>query len=448
MKLLCEPLNKKRLMLMLLSVTLIAILITTLTIYTTRAYEVRIDNKYIGVVKSKSVMRDILKEITKKAETRYGTQILVSSQISYKSVFLISKNKIADDELRNQIENSVTLTSKAFAITVDDKDIAFLKDRRSAEEILNKIKAPYVQNEEDSANVGFLENVNIVERDISVNELKGPEEVFKNIILQNDQTKKYIVQEGDTITGIAAKFGLNAEDIQKANPDISIDSISIGQELSLMVPRYVINVKNRTYRTSEEKIAFEVEYEDTQELYRGESKVKVKGVEGRKLVKTELVSINGILEETNIISEDVIEAQKAEIVLRGTKERPRTVATGVLDKPSRGSLTSRFGERWSRQHTGIDIAVPKGTPNKASDGGIVIFADWNGNYGKLVIIDHENGFTTYYAHNDTINVKKGQRVAKGDVIGTAGTTGRVTGPHLHFEVRKNGVPVNPLNYMQ
>jgi len=184
------------------------------------------------------------------------------------------------------------------------------------------------------------------------------------------------VREGDTISGIAADLGVKTGDIQKANPGISIDSISIGQELSLVVPRCMINVKQTEYKTSEEKIPFEIKYEDTQELYKGDSKVKTGGVEGRKLVKTEMVSINGILEETNVASESVLETPKAEVALRGTKVRPRTVATGMFANPSRGSLNSRFGERWSRQHTGIDIGVPRGTPNRASDGGIVIFAGW------------------------------------------------------------------------
>ncbi len=438
--------SKNRFLLIL--VILIALLITTLTVYSTRAYEVSIDNEPLGAVKNKAVVSDILEDITKKAESTYGTEIIISSQISYRGVLFASKNKIEDETLRNQMESRVTLSSKAFAINVDGKDIAYLKDRLSAEEVLKNIKAPYILNEEDNANVGFLEKVNILEKEVPVDDLKTPEIVFRNIFLERDQTKKYIVQDGDTVSEIAEKYGLNEKDIQKANPDISIDSISIGQELSLKVPRYVINVKDSTYETSEEKIAFEVIYENSAELYTGVRKVKVKGVEGLKLVKKELVSINGILEETNIISEDIKEAPTAQVVLNGTKERPRTVATGVFGKPNRGSITSRFGERWSSQHTGIDIGAAKGTPNKAADGGVVIFAGLKGNYGKLVIIDHENGFTTYYAHNDTIKVKKGQRVAKGDVIGTVGTTGRTTGPHLHFEIRKNGVPVNPLKYIQ
>lgn len=424
------------------------VLITTLAIYTTKAYEVRVDNKYIGLVKTKAEVQDILEDITEKSKAKYGTEIFVSSQISYKRVFLANKNKIAGEVLWNQVESNVKLMSQAFAINVDGKEIAFLKNRLSAEKVLNKIKVPYIQNEEDNVDVGFLENVIIVEKKIPINQLKEPEEVFNNIILQSDQIKKYTVKEGDTVSGIVTKFGLNVEDIQKANPGINVDSISIGQKLSLIVPRYAINVKKSTLKTYEEKIPFEVEYENSQEMYSGDTKVKVKGTEGRKLVKAELVSINGILEDTNIIDEDVIKTPNAEIVLKGIKERPRTIAYGVFKNPSRGSLTSRFGERWNRAHTGVDIGVPKGTPNKAADGGVVKFAGWDGTYGKLVIIDHENGYTTYYAHNDTIKVKKGQRVARGDIIGTAGTTGRVTGPHLHFEIRKNGTPVNPLKYIQ
>lgn len=446
MKLSLEMLNRKRIII--LSGIIFTLLISTLTIYSTRVYEVRIDNKYIGLVKNKSSVQEALKEIIKNAENEYGTKINNPDQISYKSVFLVSKDKIVGDTLRNLLESCVTITSKAFAINVDGKDIAFLKDKPSADEVLNKIKAPYIQNEEDAARVDFIENVNIVEKEAPVNELKNPEDVLNNIIKQSGQIKKYTVQEGDVVSVIAEKYKLKTSEIQKANPNVNLNKISVGQVLSLTVPRYVINVRKSTYKNSEEKIPFKIEYEDTQELYKGDKKLKADGKEGRKLVNKEFVSINGILEETKIISENVLDQPKAQIILRGTKERPRTVATGIFMLPSRGSISSRFGERWGRPHTGIDIAVPKGTPNLAADGGVVTFADWENDYGKLVIIDHENGITTYYGHNDTINVKVGQRVAKGDVIGTAGTTGRVTGSNLHFEVRINGVPVDPLNYLQ
>ena len=99
-------------------------------------------------------------------------------------------------------------------------------------------------------------------------------------------------------------------------------------------------------------------------------------------------------------------------------------------------------------HNGIDIGIPIGTPVKAADGGTVQFSGRMGTYGNLVIIDHGEGFTTYYGHNSQNLVSKGDKVHKGQTIAMSGNTGRSTGPHLHFEVRKFGAPVNPTNYLK
>ncbi len=98
-------------------------------------------------------------------------------------------------------------------------------------------------------------------------------------------------------------------------------------------------------------------------------------------------------------------------------------------------------------HEGIDIAGPKGTSIKASDGGTVIYVGYDGAYGNTVRIDHGANKVTVYAHLSAINVKEDQKVAKGQQIGTMGTTGRTTGSHLHFEVRVNGKAKNPLDYV-
>jgi murein DD-endopeptidase MepM/ murein hydrolase activator NlpD len=98
-------------------------------------------------------------------------------------------------------------------------------------------------------------------------------------------------------------------------------------------------------------------------------------------------------------------------------------------------------------HTGIDISAHSGTPIKAAAGGEVVFAGWWGGYGNVVIIDHGGGISTLYAHCSAIYVRKGQSVSQGEVIAAVGSTGLSTGPHLHFEVRKNGKPVDPLGYL-
>jgi murein DD-endopeptidase MepM/ murein hydrolase activator NlpD len=115
--------------------------------------------------------------------------------------------------------------------------------------------------------------------------------------------------------------------------------------------------------------------------------------------------------------------------------------------PVNGPVTSPFGMRWGRMHTGIDIGVPYGTPIHAAASGRVIYAGWMDGYGNLVFIDHGRGISTGYAHQSSIAVSNGQSVTQGQVIGYVGCTGHCFGPHLHFEVRVNGTPVDPLGYL-
>jgi len=115
--------------------------------------------------------------------------------------------------------------------------------------------------------------------------------------------------------------------------------------------------------------------------------------------------------------------------------------------PVTGPITSPFGPRWGGFHPGIDIGVPTGTPIHAAAAGTVIWCGWETGYGNLVVIDHHNGLATAYAHQSKIAVSCNQDVAQGQVIGYVGCTGVCTGPHLHFEVRVNGTPVDPLGYL-
>ncbi|MDR7418542.1 MAG: peptidoglycan DD-metalloendopeptidase family protein [Armatimonadota bacterium] len=118
--------------------------------------------------------------------------------------------------------------------------------------------------------------------------------------------------------------------------------------------------------------------------------------------------------------------------------------------PLRGPFTSRFGLRthplFGRRHfhTGVDIAAPRGTPVRVAMDGIVLFAGWYGGYGKLVVVDHGGGISTLYGHLSAILVSAGERVSRSQVIGKVGSTGYSTGPHLHYEVRQNGRPIDPI----
>lgn len=119
----------------------------------------------------------------------------------------------------------------------------------------------------------------------------------------------------------------------------------------------------------------------------------------------------------------------------------------TLVQPVSGVITSRYGARGSGFHTGLDIANSMGTTVTAAAAGTVKFTGWYGGYGNLVIISHGNGVETYYAHNQTILVSAGQEVAQGQTISLMGSTGNSTGPHLHLEVRLDGVTQNPQAYV-
>ncbi len=118
-----------------------------------------------------------------------------------------------------------------------------------------------------------------------------------------------------------------------------------------------------------------------------------------------------------------------------------------LSWPVAGPVTSGFGTRWGRMHEGIDIAVASGTAVHAAAAGTVVYAGWLGGYGNIVVIDHGNGLSTAYGHNSSLRVAQGVSVTTGTVIALSGNTGHSTGPHVHFEVRVNGVPVDPTRYL-
>lgn len=142
---------------------------------------------------------------------------------------------------------------------------------------------------------------------------------------------------------------------------------------------------------------------------------------------------------------------------RVAEERARRgiviLGTGQLNLPSEGAMSSGFGWRmhpilgYRRFHAGVDFAADYGSPILAADRGVVIFAGWYGGFGNSVILDHGNGLTTLYAHAQELYVAEGQTVERGKAIAAVGSTGLSTGPHLHFEVRKDGEPVDPMDYL-
>ncbi len=181
-------------------------------------------------------------------------------------------------------------------------------------------------------------------------------------------------------------------------------------------------------------------------LYEDEVIVTTEGQDG--LAEQTWISyyVNGELQRSEAAGVEVIIPAVAEVTTYGTKERPEYIW------PVEGQVSSEFGLRnisvGSSNHKGIDIACSTGTDVLAAKAGTVIFAGWSNGYGYLVQIEHEDGAVTYYGHNSSLLVSAGDEVEQGDVIALAGSTGRSTGPHCHFEIRIDGTPVNPRDYLE
>ena len=443
--------NKK--MILTIVITILIVAIAGTTYFSRLAYAVKVDDEIIGVVRDVEKVDEIIENLKKDVEVTYNMKVKVSQTITYGKISA-SDNELTDLKLiKNKLKEKINYDTEAYSINANGKDLVFLKDESAAKEILDRLEHKYLENNEEvietesSSKVEFVEEVEVIKGYTSIDNIMNLEDAYSYITIGTKEIEEYTVKQGDMVSSISAEYDISIKDIQRINPELDIDRLKIGQKINLTVAKPLINISTKETITYEEDISYEVIYEYTDTIYEGSSKVKVAGKEGKKEVVAQLKKVNGILSEKIILEEKVIEESQTKVILRGTKARPETLAYGSFIKPGGTQLTSRFGSRWGGQHTGIDIGMSTGTSIKASDGGKVTFSGWKGSYGYLVIIDHENGYQTYYGHNSKLLVKQGDRVYRGQVISKSGATGNVTGPHLHFEIRKNGTPVDPLNYV-
>jgi len=234
----------------------------------------------------------------------------------------------------------------------------------------------------------------------------------------------YRVKKGDSLFGIARMFNVSVDAIITANELKNAYNLQIGTEI--LVP----SMSGIFYTVKKGDSLFDI-------------------------AKRYGIAVNSIA-DINDLDSSVIRAGKRLFIPGGTLSAwERASAIGeVFKSPVRGRITSRMGFRVDpftkrrAYHTGVDIAIKLGTPVHASQFGRVLFAGYRGNYGKTVVIVHPQGYRTLYSHLDKIMVKRGQAVQQGDRIGSVGSTGRSTGPHLHFEMHQHGKLVDPLKVVR
>ena len=200
-----------------------------------------------------------------------------------------------------------------------------------------------------------------------------------------------------------------------------------------------------------ESVPFETKYEDAPDTYSDETRLLKAGEPGIRQYTEMRTYFNGAAVSQEVENVIIIKAPSEEIVGVGTKERPLTASYGSYIWPAEGLITSEFGYRrtsvGSTNHEGLDIAGRSGQTIIAADGGEVVYSGWKKAYGYMVQIKHDNGDETVYGHCSALIAKEGDRVYRGQEIARMGSTGLSSGVHLHFEVRVDETPVDPMNYL-
>jgi murein DD-endopeptidase MepM/ murein hydrolase activator NlpD len=229
---------------------------------------------------------------------------------------------------------------------------------------------------------------------------------------------------------------------------VTEDSVlKIGQELNVTFLQPLLQVVVIKEEAKKETIAFASQVIEDASMYKGDNKVEQEGKEGTRQVTYKVSEQNGVRVAQEVTSENILQEPVSYIVRKGTKVVPSR-GDGSLTWPANGGyISSEVGYRWGSYHKGIDIARPSNRTIKAADNGTVVSAGYDGGYGNKIIIDHNNGMRTVYAHLASISVSVGQTVSKGSAIGVMGDTGNSTGIHLHFEVYKNGSLQNPRDFL-
>ncbi|MCA1065609.1 M23 family metallopeptidase [Rossellomorea sp. AcN35-11] len=437
-------------------------------------YHVYMGNEYVGAVTNKEEVEAVLDERLDKAQGEHSDyQVDFNHEVTYIPENVFSAVKTNNQQVMESLNQSLSVEANAFALVVNNKPVAYVKDEKAAEEALKAFKLNYVTEEElkelesrekvDSSNplpalkenetrlleVSFKEEVGLEQMQVKPEELKSSEEAAEFLKKGTLEEKAYKVQEGDVLGTIAEDHQLTTGKLLELNPELKEDdAIKVGSELNVTVYEPLLHVLVKKEAHKIEKIAYDKEVVEDSSMNKGDTKVKQEGQDGEKSVTFETTEVNGSQIEKNVKEEKKLKDPVKYIVVKGTKATPSRGSGNFAWPTNGGYISSKQGPRWGKMHKGIDIARPSDPTIKSVDNGRVISAGWDdGGYGNKVVIDHGNGYKTIYAHLKSISVSAGQTVERGQKIGIMGSTGESTGVHLHLEVYKNGSLINPLDVL-
>lgn len=429
-------------------VAAVAIFFSFYTLGTTVEY----NGNVVDTVASASQARKAAAKLESVTTETLGKSYEIAKDAIHYSTAFVRRSDVTDTTTFEQdLAEELGQVTYGYSLYIDDELVGSTQYAGALDELLEQIKQMYVSA--DTLTVDFVENVRIAEGYVPTESVMNLGTIAELLNSTKAGEVTYTVVKGDTWGQIANNNGMTAAELEALNPGYDINRIHIGDALTLSnaVPYLTVKVTER--QNYIEDINYDVNYVNDSSMYQGDERVISKGTYGSADIVADVTYVNGEEQERTVISSVTLTDPVAETRARGTKVRPTWYPTGSFRWPCSGRITSYFGYRntgirgATSNHKGIDIACARGTPIYAADGGRVIFSGYKGAMGYVVIIDHNNGYVTYYEHNGSLLVSAGQTVYKGQQIAKAGRSGVASGVHCHFGIQRNGTYVNPLNYL-
>ncbi len=421
---------------------------------------VNINGEPAGAVRDPVEIGDYIMELRESARNNFDMEVLGSKVISS---YYDQDKSLKDDpetvkkklreyqslEIASKLKERQPTEVEAYQMVINNKDTFVLETKADYEKVLELVKEKHVRDGTEVLDVFIEDDITYKKITIDPNRIHNPEDVAEQLVKVRNRRQEYLVSRGDSLWSIARRQDSSVEELKEANPQLEGDILTIGEALNLDVPETLVDVVVKLEVSEEEKVPYETNYSYDSSMWRNQSEVVKSGEYGEKLVTYEVSLKNGVEIEREYLKEEVVKEPVSREVVKGTATPTASgvVGTGNFIWPAAsGRITSYFGPRGRGFHNGIDIASSRGTPIYAADSGVVTFSGYRGAYGRLIILDHGNGYTTYYAHNSSNLISTGEQVKQGQTIAYMGVTGNATGSHLHFEIRRNGSPINPMNY--
>lgn len=429
-------------------------------------YHVYLDDTHVGPVNDEAAVESLIDQAIEEESARREDEYTldIKQNVSFVRETAFGPTDQEQATLMN-VKEQLDIDVKATTLKFDGDVVGHFKDEEAIEVLLFNYQKKFVDEDilnelaavEDGEeirikrgdtiikDVAFSHPVETSEAIVSEKELLTLDEGLRLLEKGTLTDKIHTVKSGDTLFSIENQYELTLDQLLELNKDLSEEAVlQLGQEINVTAYAPFVDVVVKQEKLVEEVIKFETITEETDDLFKGETRTVTEGSDGSKEVTYEIERINGKVTSKEVLASTVTKEAVNKVIEKGTKVISSR-GTGDFSWPAVGGyISSSYGPRWGSFHKGIDIARPSNRNILASDNGVVESIRYEANgYGHYLIVNHNNGYKTLYAHLSHISVSVGQTVPKGAVLGTMGSTGRSTGIHLHFEVLKNGANINP-----